>query len=606
MKHADKHVSSTASESDELLKKYQEDVEYSRTFYASLNEKERFVANERTDKADTMSQLIDNTLLTTFIRRTTEIVAKIPSGNFKSLPYQEGVDTLLDTVWQKYIVPNANTQMPFFEKLWLWCFLRWIYGKSDVLVDYVITDSYIGPDFYVIPPRDAIPEAGKYAVEQCTRYTVRTWQDRAWFERLLKGNQKSWDKDAIRYVLEYASEKGAKEVESASYNEQMNPATKKGIEVLTIYTPKTWTTIVPSCKKIIRQIPNPHQNNELPIVSLSGVPLIDRYHGLSEYDRLAPHHKALTRLMNITLDGVDIRLRPPFLVYADDVVPSTLKLEPGNPIVITSPNPNAIREMQFDGSAINTFSNMYGFLKGALQTGTSTSDTTISTQFDVTKGKTPAALTMQSAESNVFKGYFKASFDYAISRLYDKMITLFITRQEYPVTIPLSVDDVADGRFDAGQSAITLQKGDIPARTPDGVSVRYKFYVDPESSQEQDKKLQNTAITAIIQLLTSVPGAMAEVAQTGKVKIGQYQIDFGELIKQFVATSGMRHVENIVEKVEDAAPAPTPTTPPTQQMPQEEEQPNELTPDNELTPEDEDVIRKLFAYGTDTQSYPES
>lgn len=552
-----------------LIDHYTTDLKSNDKFLQAASEKEKFIINAKVDSGDTMSQLVDNTLLTTLLKRATEVVGKIPSGNFKSLPTQDPKNDLkLNKVWDRYIVPNANSQLPMYEKLWLWSFNRLVYGSSDVLYDYVVKDGYIGPDFYIIPPRSGIPQSGRFSIESSERYTVVTKQSKAWFETLLNLDEKilkngGWNKEAIRRIVDNtkpgSTDTGDNTMTENERNNQEATQNSGQYDVVTVYGPKKWLTFELKSKEIIRETDkNPHGTNAIPVISLRGFPLIDRYQAMSEYERLAPNHKALTHLTNLHLDGVALRTNPPTLVYMDDIVPSTFKLEPGNTIITTNPNPNAIREMQFDSQATNAFSATYGFLKAAMQTGTSLSDTSISTDFDVTMGKTPQALRMQAYDNEAFRGYFKESFDQQTSKLFDAMMSLLLVKQEAPIVVPLEDSTTFDS------SDLVIEKGDLPLQYKNSkditIPVKYKFYIDSRNPVERSQQSQKAAIQEINSMIEKIPGAMEQVQTTGKIKIGDTQINYGDLLKSFIDNSGLTGSEKIVEKVQPETGVTPPVT----------------------------------------------
>lgn len=615
-----------------LIDHYQTDLKANDKFLKAADEKEKFIINARVDSADTSSQLVDNTLLTTLLKRATETVGKIPSGNFKSLPQMpNNRDNVLNKIWDKHVVPNSNSQLPMYEKLWLWSFNRLVYGASDVLYDYAVKDNYIGPDFYIIPPRSGIPQAGRFSIEGSDRYTVATKQSKSWLEGLLKLKDEQlkaggWDKDAIKRIIDSvkpgSTDSGDHTTTQNERDNQEGMQSSDQYDIVTVYGPKKWLTFELKSKEIIRETTkNPHGTNDIPIISLRGFPLIDRYQAMSEYERLAPNHKALTHLTNLHMDGVALRTNPPILVYMDDIIPSTLKLEPGNPIITTSPNPNAVREMTFDSQAINAFSATYGFLKSAMQTGTTLSDTSMSTEFDVTMGKTPQALRMQAYDNEAFRGYFKETYDTAVSKLFDRMMSLLLVNQEAPIIVPL------EGEKEFNSSELVVSKGDFPSqyKNQDGlpIPIKYKFYIDPRNPVERSQMAQKAAVEQITDMLKNIPGALDQVAATGKILLGDTQIDFGELMKSYIDNSGLTSSDKIVEKVEKP-PVVAPMTgnpanvqatpqamPVNQQVPQQEEG---LVPqdtpaqqaEGEIVPEqgdDEDSLAiKDAMYGADTKS----
>ena len=286
------------AKTSKLLTKYQNDFDALKDVRDTWDKREQFVIGEIYDSVSqttTRSQVVDQTLLSAMIRRTNDVMAKLPTGLVRVMSKKnKGKSVILNAILNHYIIPNADTQYDIYTKFWMAEFASLLYGKQDLLVDYVVKGDYVGPDFYVIPVRNGIPEAGNISVNDCNHYWVRSWVSKEW----LGGRKKLDGWKGIDGALEKVK-KGAKvsDNDKTSYIErkyQSELQRTKKIELLTLYEKDKWTTFSPAADVVLREIDNPHKNSELPIVSKVNIPLIDRYQGLSEYERFISQQKHQT------------------------------------------------------------------------------------------------------------------------------------------------------------------------------------------------------------------------------------------------------------------------------------------------------------------------
>jgi len=63
--------------------------------------------------------------------------------------------------------------------------------------------------------------------------------------------------------------------------------------------------------------------------------------------------------------------------------------------------------------------------------------------------------------------------------------------------------------------------------------------------------MENATITELIGLGTKIPGAMEQIAQGGMFRVGNYQIEFGEMIKRWIISSGITDWDKIVTEAQE-------------------------------------------------------
>lgn len=554
----------------------------------SFDEKENFILGNLTDKIskEEKNQVNDQSLLSTIIKRTNSTMAQLPTGTTRALSKKSdaGKSLMMSYILTNYIEPNACSQYDLYTKWWMVRFLSYTYGTIDILPTYVVSDKYVGPDFYIIPPRNGIPQAGKYSINECERYFVRTSVSEDWLKSRKK--LKGWNKGAIDYVIKNASKDKDKDAQKTTATERSQPSNmneSREIELVTMYEGDKSTIFHQDLEKGLKETEN--KDGEIPVVSTYCFPLLDRYHGLGEYERLGSIQKAQNGLINIFMKSELMRVDPPLKVYLQDVVARTLKREPGSTWLLKNNNPNAIMEHQMTQASANNFQQVYNFLKGSMLSASNSTDTSTTQNMDVTMGKTPQALKMQEAMDSIRTNFDRKMLESSISKTYERFINMIATRQEKPIKFSLFGDELDRIKKDAPDVVEMFesgQGGEVTIKPSDVKGSKYRFFIDAGSTMKKDEQIENSTLTDILTFVLKMPGAVDQIATGGEVRIGNVVVDVGEAIRRWVQTSGTQDAEKIVRREEmndselplDAQQAQKTNMQPAQQpMPMQPQQP---------------------------------
>lgn len=511
------------------------------------------------------SKVSDPRLTTIILERVARNVAQLSTGVIKYGGNQNTVQSyLMNKVITEYINPNANTQYDQLTKLKLLSLYSQVYGSMCVLVDYFISPLYTGPDFTIIPIRQIVPQVGKYSIEDSDYIYVVNYVSKSFLEGKLKDKKEKsvWDKKAIQELLEKEGDEKNTEYETnIEKTTQTKTSAKETYELITKYERDKWTTFSKERGIIIRESDNPHENNDLPIIKKDAFPLLDRFFGLGEYERGKTLQYALDSLWNYYLDGVAMSIRPPLLVDYVNVVSSSLTYQAGSKIQVSSPN--AITPLNVGSSqSINTFQNTYQALLGAILNQAGTTDTSVSKAVDPGMGKTPQAIKYQQGRQNARDSWDKYMMDKFTEKLYNKYIDLICIKQSKPIRIPISQEEVvttSDKYSNIGKYTeligsednmeMIVKIGDI-VKKPNP----YRYFVDMGSTVQVDNAEQNGVLTSIIELVIKSPQVLEVLNKSGK------DIDFAELIKRWLMTSGIKQYDKILidKKQEPLTPEPLP------------------------------------------------
>lgn len=540
----------------ELKKQYQKDYDAQSEVRETWDEKEALLLGDLLDsgsKEKKATKVNSPELQTGVLKRTNNVVAQLPTGKVQALSKDDrGKNLMMNYVLTNYVIPNANTQNDIYTKSWMLELYSLIYGTENVLVDYMVSDKYIGPDFYLLNQRDFIPQKNKISIEDSERCFVRSYVSRKW---LLDRDTKNW-KNIDKLLEKKPDRKDTSDVDKSSYVERQassanNTSDGDEYELLTRYEGDRWVTFASNYDIILRDIDNPHQNNELPIVSKHAFPLKDRFYGLGEFERGLTLQYSLNSLINLYLAGVKMSIFPPLKIYLPDVIARTIENEPGAKWILKNMNPNAVSEHVRSPQGIQTFQSTYGFLKGALLTTLGTTDTTISQTVDVGMGKTPQALKMQAAMDQSRSTFDRVMLERAMGKIYEKFIDLIATKQEKPIKMYLGERDIQaikEVNPDVVEMFESGKYGEVIIKPSHIKNTKYKYFIDAGSTLKKDEAIEHESLSETIEDVLKIPGADEQIARTGKVILGSYTFNYAEALKRKVITSGVQDWEKIVSE----------------------------------------------------------
>ena len=149
------------------------------------------------------------------------------------------------------------------------------------------------------------------------------------------------------------------------------------IEVTTEYRPDRWITFAPKHGLILRDIENPYQHGQIPIVILRYYPIDDDLYGLSEIEPIEKLQKAVNALINQYLDSINQSTNRILKVRPTGVQMHTLEFAPGAKWLMTDPTSDVL-PLEFSATGVAEFANTYRFMIGAMQEALGESSAAIS------------------------------------------------------------------------------------------------------------------------------------------------------------------------------------------------------------------------------------
>ncbi len=541
----------TTKQIDALTSDYSSDYEAIKPIHDEFEEKENMILGTPKDSIsqnETVSTVQDPTLLSAVIKQNNSVMAQMPTGKVTALSLKNrGKSLFMDLILHEHVLPHAKTQYDPYVKLWLLSFYRKVYGSFGVMVDYNVGKKYVGPDFTLIPARSIIPQAGRTTIEGSDHVFVRSKVTRGWLESRNKDIWKNIDK-----VLEVPHGLDDSALKTANEQNYQRTSNKNEFELITKYEGDRWVTFSKDAQVVLRDFGNPQKNDEIPVVMCHAYPLMDRFFGLGEFERGKTLHYALSSLINLYLDGVKMSIFPPLKVDPTSMADwNSFNLGPGSVWLMNAGQLNGIEQMQFSPQGLNTFQSTYSFLKGAVLTLTNTTDTSVSEGTDPGFGKTPQALKMQAMTEGMKTQFDRRMLEIATEDIFDKMIDLIAKRQEEPIELYLHEEDlrrVEEVAPDVVEMFETGNMGRVVVKPQDIANCEYRYEIDAGSTVKKDEIIENQTLSELISLISKIPGSMEQVMQTGGFKIGNSFVDFGELMKRWVISSGIQDWDKIIQE----------------------------------------------------------
>lgn len=142
----------------------------------------------------------------------------------------------------------------------------------------------------------------------------------------------------------------------------------KTVEIITEYRENRWISFAPQHGVIIRDIPNPYDHQQIPVVMLKYYAIDDDLYGLPEWEPIEKLQKAVNAISSQYMDAVNMELYPVFGVDPTRVRLHTMDFSPRAKWIVTG-NPNeAVARMDFSApNSIGQFKTVYQMLIGEMQ-----------------------------------------------------------------------------------------------------------------------------------------------------------------------------------------------------------------------------------------------
>jgi len=525
---------------------------------------ERLFHNQLADSIsqnETTSQVTDPKLATLTLERSFRVMSQLPVGKVRGISKNDiGSSLVMNLILDKYVNPNANSQFDLLTKFRMVDLYSNIYGNFFALVDWNIKENgYVGPDIWLLNIRDVFPQVGAVSIEDSDYIIVRTWKPLSFFEDLAKRKEKGY-KNLSKIITKLEKKSGSKQSRSSGNKSERESdqypssevAKQKGyFEVLSQYEGDRWVDFCVDANTEFRDIKNPHDNGELPVVCKYSIPLLDDFFGMGDFERGMPIQKTIDSIWNLYLGAIRMSIYPPVLLNKDLVAsPSSISYIPGAKWLVRGNIGNVASPIQLNPQGISTFNNTYQVANAALLNLFGTTDTSVTSQIEAGYGKTPKALQLQKSRENTRDNADRFYMERFLNKVYKKFVNLIGKMQSSAIAVRMfkpELEEMARSYPDI-EKMYDEKTGKLIIDKKTTGSTLWDYEVISGSTYAVDQKTQLDNIQQYIALFLKSQSPQGNLLQAALENEG-YEFRFAELFKKGIVSSGIRDWDKIlVEK----------------------------------------------------------
>ncbi len=546
-----------------ILSRYDAADKYLETKRERWTDYEKLFNNELQDSisALTKSEIFDPVLSTMQIERSNRVMAQLMTGKFKAMSKNdEASSKLMNMTIDKYVLPNANSQFDFLTKCRMIDLYSNIYGNFFAFVDWVAKeDGYVGPDMWLINIRDIFPQVGAVSLEDSDYVIVRTWKSLEWFRSIENTDGYQNVKTVIRLFSDRAGEKMDRDFkdrtsrEYQEYQEAMEAKKSGYFKVLSMYERGRWVDYVPGADTIIRDMDNPNEDGELPVVCKYSLPLLDDFMGMGDSERGKSMQMALNGNWNLYAGSIKMSIFPPVMLNKQAIAAqNSIKWGPAEKWLGNNSS-NFAQVLNLTPQGVQTFNNTKQSIYASLQQQFGTSFTNATTEDSTLMGKTPQALKMQVAREGARDSADRFYMESFLTKVMKRFATLITKKQPKALQIRLFKDEIDElfNQYPEFEEMYNEKTGKIKIGKNQFSNTLFDYEIVSGSTYLADKKEQQDNLTAALTLLTA---DMQPNPQTGEVtspmierlKSEGREVSVSELVTRILSNSGVQGWDKIL------------------------------------------------------------
>jgi len=554
----------------QILSRYDAADQYLIDKRDAWDEYEGIFLNEVEDEVSTTTsnRLSDPILSTMAIERSNRVMAQLPTGKVRAMSRNDdGMQKLINMTVDKYIIPNANAQFDLLTKFRMVDLYSNVYGNFFTFNDWdVKKNGYIGPDVWLLNIRDVFPQVGAISLEDSDYVVVRTWKNISYFEAL----KDQADYINVEKIMERLKLMSGDKHEKSTYEKSKRdydypepiPANNSGqFSIVSMYERDRWVDYVPAAQMILRDIDNPQDNGELPVVCKYSIPLIDDYMGMGDFERGKSMQFGLNALWNLYVNAMRISIFPPTLINKDAIAAaSTMKMGPAEKWLVRGAPTNAASALNISPAGLQTFQATRQTIVGSLLNQFGTSFTTSSAENSEEMGKTPQALKMQLAREGARDSADRFYMEQFLKKTMERFTNLLAKKQPKALTIRLFPEELAEltKQYPEMAEYYNEKTGMLKIAKGKFKSCFFDYEIVSGSTYQADQADQQENLRSIFALLAQnlQPGPTGEMTSPviERLKAEGRDIRLSELFTRILANSGIQNWDKIAPDLTNGNP----------------------------------------------------
>lgn len=528
-------------------------------------------------------RISEGSLSTIVIERAGRVVSQLPSGVVQALGIKNvGQGLLYNLLVNNWFIPNANEQYDFETKLFLWDMYSNVYGTMGMMYDWCYREDYSGPDCWLIPMRNLWPQQGRFSTANSDYMFVSTFLSRPDLQNIVDEEVEGYDLPCIDELLTTTAGRALLPASANDYlrNNPMwqyrrrAPLTDTGqFEIVTKYESGgdgRWIGFFADYdNKVMRNIPNPHQDGRIPVSLKFALPTLDSPIGLGDMEKGRFMQYGIDTVLNLSVDYQKIHTYPPLKVIMQNVLMPSIRFQPAAKWGVSSMEDIGHHELP---QADQSQNQAYQWLKGSMANvlGDSSSQVPVTSNAQSGQAKSPQALKDskedQSTRDALDLKFFQKAYEYLMDGVVNMINTYATTGQAGTIDLDLFDDDIkqlmGQGYYDIKDIVQWAGKANgVPIDKAKSVYLKIpssklankrglRFKMDANSTQTEDQETQHTQYGEI---LTDYSQNAASIEAL--LNAGGMTVDFPELYKQWLISGGIRQWNNVLKPLAQSTPA---------------------------------------------------
>lgn len=546
-------------EENELPDAYKDASAAAREWFRPFDEFERIANNLPSPTLpESYPQVTDGTLAALVAETPMRVWAQLQTGRAVPLDlgdenYEAWKTEMVNILWANRIVPNANTQAPFFSKLQTAEYRSLIYGSQPMFAFQVSRDGYTGSDFVLPYIKDVKLEPGKVADRDCDYEFLDTYYTKLQLKNLIKQAEddkeglSGWNVDILKEAYDSNIFKD-KETDDQNSSEQGKQNYSKRAKFVTVlhrgYEAPYYTFIPALSNKIARVTLNRNRSGDLPITFIYNQQDLINPYGRGQIELAGPTQNMLDFLLAAFGLGTQQGLEPALKVSGQNLETSgiewdTLHFAPGNPMVVGTAE---VDVMKSTTSVYDSFASNSGIFKTQIMNLQGSSDASVSsTSGNPQYSKTPAGVKYQQERTNAKDNFLRQRADEAVSALAKNLINLAIGNMSGGEFVKIT-EDQREKLISAGKD-VPADATQILVEFDELKDGEFNFDVDPNSSIVKNDDDTKERLVELTTTLLGIPELPAYLQADGK------ELHVGELISRILSTAGIDDWEKVITDI---------------------------------------------------------
>ncbi len=494
-----------------------------------------------TDKDGNVTVKRDSTgeITTLAIDRASRNMAQLPSGRFENYSDDPGKNVMMNLLFEHYVIPYARKGGPMKIRLRMVDLYSELY-TIPVLVEWIASEKYSGPDWTIIDIRRFFPQPGKASIDDMDYCFVETFVSKKWIE----GLDEQFYKNKAKILTE------AKEEEiSNSQRSYLDRGSKStGIRIRhRLGSNGDWLAYLPGTQDKIILIDEQEYFPRIPIVLKQQFARIDTIWSYTNFDRGYSTQEKIDRLNEMNLRATEMMIDPPLIMDPAKVIMSSIKRQKGANFLLKKGVPSDVQAVNIAPDALRGFQSQYSVFKANLQSIGAQTDTSVSKDVDPGFGKSPEALKQQDSRMGSRDSWHQDMMEIFVEDLFSLMADLLASKgiDKYSFNmLSGAIDQIKEDYPEEAQEIESFVKDGKMELPVDQVEGKYRYIIEPGSMLMQADDVAGP-ILQMMKIYAENPSIKADLEASGQ------KMDLGVAFKAIAKSADSKLAKKLIVQLQN-------------------------------------------------------